>query len=261
MLQVKRLDDIAKILERNGTVDINDLSKRFGVTSKTIRKDLEKLEEMGLLDRVHGGAVLKNNNENNVFPIAQRKRKNMEEKERIARAAFEFIDEGDIIIIDGGTTTWQLSKVLGDKEITVITNDMLIASELMIKQNISLFVIGGRLMGEGSFTLLGRDAERGFGKYQANKLFLTTSALDFIRGLMVFSVDEAELKKAMIGSAREIICLVDYSKFHNIAFVPFCGLEKINTLITDDRITDADRDYIKEIGIKLEVVKKSELNI
>lgn len=117
--------------------------------------------------------------------------------------------------------------MIGDKRITVVVNDLIIAGELMYKENVTLYVIGGKLRREGAYTLLGRDAERGFEKYQVRKLFLATSALDFEKGLMVLSSDEAEVKRVMIDSAREIICLADYSKFHSQAFVSFCALGRI----------------------------------
>ncbi len=252
MLSVKRLEEITKTLERDGSVDVGALSEQLGVTTKTIRQDLVKLEELGLLERVHGGAVLKQS-ENGIYPIQQRKRQSLAEKERIARAAMAYVGEGDTIILDGGSTTLQLAKLLGDKRIVVVTNDMLIAAELLSKENVTLYVTGGKLRREGVFTLLGREAERTIRRYNANRLFLATSALDFRHGLMVLSEDEAEVKKAMIAVAKEVVCLADYSKFHKSAFVSFASLKDIQVMVTDDRIPAADRDYLKEQGIKLEI--------
>jgi len=223
MLSVRRLEEIARILEREKTIDVNALSTRLGVTGKTIRQDLAKLEEIGLLERVHGGAVLKQNG-NGIYPIQQRKQLHLEEKDRIAQAALEYIEEDDTIILDGGSTTLQLARRLGDKRIVAITNDLPIASELLNKENVTLYVTGGKLRREGVFTLLGRDAERTISRHHASKLFLATSALDFAQGLMVLSEDEAEVKRAMVAAAKKVICLVDYSKFHKLAFISFASL-------------------------------------
>jgi len=101
---------------------------------------------------------------------------------------------------------------------------------------------------------LGRDAERTLSGYNANKLFLATSAFDFNQGLTVLSEEEAEIKKVMINSAKEIICLADYSKFHKTALVSFTPLTTIDRLITDNRISETDLKYLKDKGIKVEAV-------
>lgn len=254
MLSVKRLEEITRLLERQGSVDVNDLSARLGVTPKTIRQDLAKLEEMGLLQRVHGGAVLKQAGNNSIYPIQERKRHNLAEKERIGRAALKYVEEGDTIILDGGSTTIALARLLGEKPLVAITNDMLIAMELMNKENITLYLTGGKLRREGVFTLLGREAERTIKRYNANKLFLGVTALDFRQGLMVLSEDEAGIKRAMIESAKQVICLVDYSKFHKLAFTSFATLKDIHVLITDTRIPEEDQAFLRAQGIALEVV-------
>jgi len=253
LLAIKRLEIISQLLSDSGSVDATKLSERFAVTPKTIRKDLDKLEKMGLLDRVHGGAVLKRT-DNSVLPIEQRKLLNLTEKQRIGAAALEYVEEGDSIIIDGGSTTLELAKLLGDKKILVITGDLRIVLELMNKPNVDLFVTGGRLRRESTYTLLGRDAERVLEKYKAKRVFLGTTALDLNDGLSVLNSDEAEVKKAMISAAQEVICLVDYSKFHHVAFAPFCQLGKITTLITDNRILPEEQAALQQRGIRVQIV-------
>jgi len=253
LLAIKRLEIIFQLLSEKGSVDATQLSERFAVTPKTIRKDLDKLENMGLLDRVHGGAVLKRTDDS-VFPIEQRKLQNLTEKQRIGSAALEYVSDGDSLILDGGTTTLELARLLGEKKILAITGDLKIVLELMNKPNIDLFVTGGRLRREGAYTLLGRDTERILEKYKAKKVFLATSALDLDSGLSVLNSEEAEVKKAMIAAAQEVICLVDYSKFHHVAFAPFCPLKKINVLITDDRIQPKEREALQLMGISVQAV-------
>ncbi|HBF36309.1 MAG TPA: DeoR/GlpR transcriptional regulator, partial [Firmicutes bacterium] len=141
-----------------------------------------------------------------------------------------------------------------NKPIIVITNDLAIAGEFLNKEQVELYVTGGKLRREGVYSLLGRDAERTVQKYNANKLFLGTSAVDFRQGLMVFSAEEAELKKAMIASSKEVICLADYSKFHQLALTSFATLDDIDILITDQRIPEADRSFLKKSKLKLDIV-------
>ena len=253
MLAIKRLEVISQLLSENGSVDATQLSERFDVTPKTIRKDLDKLENLGLLDRVHGGAVLKRT-DTSVLPIEQRKLQNVPEKRRIGMAALDFVQEGDTIIIDGGSTTLELARLLGEKRILAITSDLKIALELMNKTYVDLFVTGGHLRRDSSYTLLGRDAERVLEKYKAKKVFLGTTGLDLENGLSVLNSDEAEVKKAMISAAQEVICLVDYSKFNHVAFAPFCPMEKIDVLITDNRIPSAEREALQRRGISVHAV-------
>ncbi|MDR3559830.1 MAG: DeoR/GlpR family DNA-binding transcription regulator [Negativicutes bacterium] len=255
MLAVKRQEAIMNILTQAGCVDAVELGRHFAVSAKTIRKDFDQLEAMGLLERVHGGAILKSNG-NSGFPIAERKRKNLEEKQAIGKAALRYVDEGCTMILDGGTTTLELAKMLGDKKITVITNDLRIAAELAYKDNVTLLVTGGVLRRDGAYTLLGRDAERFLERYKVTKLFLGASAIDFGRGLAVFSLDEAEIKKAMLRSAGKIICLADTSKFHKLALVSFCPLERVDVLITDQRITPDDQTRLEASGIELHIADR-----
>lgn len=253
MLTVKRWEEIIRILERDGSVDVNSLSNHLGVTPKTIRQDLAELEAKGLLERVHGGAVLKSNG-SGLFPIKERKEHNLEAKDRIAKAALKYINNDDTIILDGGSTTLQLAKKLTEHSLVVITNDLIIAGELLSHEAITLYLSGGKLRREGVYTLLGREAEKIISSYNVNKLFLATSALDFQQGLTVLSEEEAGIKKAMLNVAKEVICLADYSKFHKAALVSFASLKCIDRLITDHRISKADLKYLEDQGIKVEAV-------
>ena len=177
MFQAKRLEEITRILERDKSVDVNTLSEKLGVTGKTIRQDLEKLGEMELIERVHGGAVLKRSN-NSIFPISERKQGNIEEKNCIGEGAYQLINEGDIIFLDAGSTVFPIAQRLGEKKVTVITNDPIIVSELLYKTNIDLYLIGGKLRREdGAYTIVGHAAEKDIKQYNINKYFLAASAI------------------------------------------------------------------------------------
>jgi len=259
MNSARRLEEIAQILAARGSVEVQELAKRFSVTGKTIRLDLDKLAKMGMVERVHGGAVLKQP-QTDLFQIRTRRKTNLREKQAIAQRALEYIEEGDIIIIDAGSTTLPLSRLLGDKRITLLTNDLLIAGEVLEKENVTLYVTGGRLSDhrrEGVYTLLGRDAEALLRKYKVNKLFLAATAVNFKQGLMVYSEDVAAAKKAMMQAAEQVICMADYSKFHQQAFLTFARLEEIDVLITDSRIPDEDVRYLESRGIKVDVARTS----
>ena len=176
---------------------------------------------MGMVERVHGGAVLKQPH-TDLFQIRSRRPdETTREKQAISQRALEYIEEDDIIIIDGGSTTQPLSRLLGDKRITLLTNDLLIAGEVLEKENVTLYVTGGRLgdhRREGVYTLLGRDAEALLQKYKVNKLFLAATSLSFKQGLMVLFRRCGCCQEGNAAGGRKVICLIDYSKFHQQAF-------------------------------------------
>ncbi|NLL43504.1 MAG: DeoR/GlpR transcriptional regulator [Firmicutes bacterium] len=255
MNAVKRINEISRLVEEQGSVNVNDLAKRLKVTPKTIRLDLDKMAEMDLVERVHGGAILKRNGIS-AFQIQARQRTNVPQKESIARQALSHVEPKDTLILDGGSTTLPLARLLNQQVVTVMTNDLRIALEVVDRLNIDLFLTGGKISShrrEGIYTLLGSDAENMLGRYRVHKLFLAATALDFENGLMVYSEDLAETKRAMIRSADQVICLLDYSKFHKQAFTPFAKLDEIDLLITDSRIPEEDLRALEERGVKVEV--------
>ncbi len=253
MMLLKRLEQITQILEQQGSAEVSALSSLLGVTEKTVCQDLIKLEELQIAIRVHGGAVLKKT-ENGIYPIGSRKLKHAEEKERIARGALGLIEEGDILILDTGSTTLELAKIL-DRSVIVITNDPFIAAALIDNEEVTLYTTGGMLKrDQNSYAYIGADAIRMLSSYHAHKCFIGTSALDFKNGLMIFSANEVETKQAMLRSSRQAICLLDYSKFHRMAFSSFAQLQDIDHIVTDSSITDEDKDRLTEMGLHLTIV-------
>lgn len=257
MNSAKRLAYISDLLQERGSVEVAELAEKLNVTPKTIRLDLKKMEEMELVERVHGGAILPRGS-SGVFKIGTRRQTNIQEKEAISKVALEYIEPNDIIILDGGSTTQQVAGDLNNIPLTLLTNDLLIAGEVSNKRNVALYVTGGKLSEhrrEGVYTLLGRDAETFLSKYQVNKLFLGTTTLHFQQGLMVYSEDVAATKKAMIKASEQVICLLDYTKFHKQAFLPFASLKEIDVIITDDRIPQEDVKHLTQLGIKVEIAR------
>jgi len=255
MNAARRMTEISRLLEEHGAVDVQELAKQLQVTAKTIRLDLDKMAQMDLVERVHGGAILKRNG-SSAFQVQTRQQTNVAEKESIARQALTHVEPKDTLILDGGSTTLPLARLLHDQFVTVMTNDLRIAWEVVNKTNIDLFITGGKISShrrEGIYTLLGRDAEQMLSKYKVHKLFLAATALDLQKGLMVYSEELAETKKAMIRSAEQIICLIDYSKFHKQAFTPFAKLDDIDLIITDSRVPQEDIRALEKRGIRVEI--------
>ena len=232
MIQKRRLDTIMGILKEEGMADVKTLSQRLEVTEKTVRLDLKELENQNLLERVHGGAVLKTQELSLGYKDSSRRTSHLEQKQVIARRALTLIEEND------GSTTQEVAKLLGDFRVTVLTNDLLIVNELMYKPNITLYIIGGLVRRDSdSYIVTGEDAIQFLKKYRVSKLFLGTSTVDVKEGLMIFNYGDNFTKRAFIDAADRVVCLADSSKFDRTAFTKVARLNEVDTFITDSGLS------------------------
>jgi DeoR/GlpR family transcriptional regulator of sugar metabolism len=198
----------------------------------TIRRDLVILEKQGFLQRIHGGAV-SNRGRSYEPPFIIRQVKKIDEKRRIGEAAAALVNIGESLILDVGTTTLEMAKHLIKKHnITVITPSLHIINLLLEQPGIRLIVPGG-IIRKGELSLVGNLTERTFQDFFVDKLFLGVGAIDTQVGLTEFNLEDAEVKKAMLRSAKEIIVLADSSKFGQVAFASICPLRMVNRIITD----------------------------
>ncbi|HJB22072.1 MAG TPA: DeoR/GlpR family DNA-binding transcription regulator [Candidatus Fournierella merdavium] len=251
MLQNKRLKQIMELLQKEQMADIHQLSTLLNVTPKTVRLDLEKLERMGLLQRVHGGAVLSKQPPSS-YPTATHRQRNLPEKSSIAHKALSLLNENEVILLDDGSTSLELAKLLGDFRITVLTNDIFIINELLYKDNVKLYVIGGSLKRDGeSYVINGEDAIQFIKKYRVSKLFLGTSTIDLDNGLMIFYYGDRSTKRAFMAAADQIICMIDSSKFGHTAFTRIASVQEINTIITDPALPNSVAEKYREQGVQV----------
>jgi DeoR/GlpR family transcriptional regulator of sugar metabolism len=250
MLPNQRRDKILELIKEDGHAKVTELSKIFKVTEVTIRQDLEKLEKEGHVKREHGGAFLKNV-ESNVKSITLRNQDNLPEKSAIAHKAIEFINDGDTIILDSGSTTTEIAKLIkGYKNLTVITNALNIALILGVKPGITLVVTGGEFKAP-TLSLTGQKAADFFVNLHVDKLFLATAGVTLKSGLTYPSISDIVVKRAMIESADEVYLVADSSKIGKNAFASLGALSLINTWITDSKITEKDKAIMKDHDINL----------
>lgn len=244
----------AKILEeldKDGQVNVNKLSKLFGVSEVTIRNDLDKLEKNNLLVRAHGGAFKSNNI---VLTFSQKKKLNMEVKTKIGKKAASIIEEGDTIILDSGTTTFEISRFLRDfQKLTVITNALDIVNNLAQQENLEVFMPGGYLK-EFSMSLVGPLAERNLKQLSCNKLFLGVDSIKPDKGVFTHHVEEAQLNQLMINLAEEVILVSDSSKFAKSGMAFICTCNHIHKLITDSGITEDQIKALEKHNVEVIVV-------
>ena len=250
MLPQQRREKILDLIREDGHAKVVQLSKIFKVTEVTIRQDLEKLEKDGFVEREHGGAYLKNIGLN-VKNIALLNQDNLLEKAIIGRKALEYINDGDTIILDSGSTTTEIAKLINNfKNLTVITNSLNIALILGGVPEINLVVTGGEFKAP-TLSLTGQKAADFFDGLHVDKLFLATAGITLKSGLTYPSISDIVVKRAMIESANEVYLVADSSKIGKSAFASLGALSLIDFLITDSKIREADSKMLQDNDIKI----------
>jgi DeoR/GlpR family transcriptional regulator of sugar metabolism len=250
MLPNHRRDKILELLKEDGSAKVADLAKLFKVTEVTIRQDLEKMERDGQLTREHGGAYLKNI-EAQVKSFELSHQDNLDKKERIAAKCLEFIESGDSIILDSGSTTTEIAKKLkGFKNLTVITNALNIAMLLGTEPGINLIVTGGEFK-PPTLSLTGQKAADFFNGINVQKLFLATAGLSLKSGLTYPSISDIVVKKAMIDAAETTYLVADSTKIGKSSFASLGALSLINYVITDPGISERDKRIFEDNEIEL----------
>lgn len=250
MMANQRRDKILELIKEDGSAKVIDLAKIFKVTEVTIRQDLEKLEKDGLVVREHGGAFLKNV-ENQVRAFSLAHQENMDKKERIARKCLEFIESGDTIILDSGSTTTEIAKkIKGFRNVTVITNALNIALMLGAEPGIEVVMTGGEFK-PPTLSLTGQKAADFFEGLNVQKLFLATAGISLKSGLTYPSISDLVVKKAMIDAAEMTYLVADSTKIGKSAFASLGALSLIDYIITDAGIEDKHKKVFRDHEIEL----------
>lgn len=250
MLPQQRREKILDLITEDGHATVLQLSKIFKVTEVTIRQDLEKLEMEGFIEREHGGAFLKNIGLN-VKNIVLQNQDHLAEKEAIAKKALEFINDGDTIILDSGSTTTEIAKhITSYRNLTVITNALNIALILGVMPEINLVLTGGEFKAP-TLSLTGQKAADFFVGLHVDKLFLATAGITLKSGLTYPSISDLVVKRAMIESANEVYLVADSSKVGKSSFASLGALSLIDFLITDSNINEENSNMLKSNDIKI----------
>jgi len=244
LLVAERRHRILEILRDQGRATVDDLASRFATSQVTIRTDLATLEAAGALERTHGGALLRREDDDQ--PITVKQTRHHAEKVRIAQVAAALIRDGETIILDSGTTTAEIAKQLRRLEvqsINVITNALNIAMLLADVPSVRLIMPGGILRPESN-SLSGHMAEAALANLQADRLFLGADGLDPERGVMTPHLPEAHLNAQMIAISRQVIVVADSSKLlrRNISLI--ARVEQLHMLITN---AGANPDVVSEL--------------
>lgn len=249
MFRIERQEKILEYINEKQHVKTQELADLFQASVVTIRNDISELASRGLVIKTHGGALCCQHSPNMEIPSVIRLQENIESKQVIAEVAAAMIEDGDVIILDSGSTTLEIAKRIHAQNVTVLTNDIKIASVLAERGGISVMVTGGTLL-PAVYTLVGAQALELFTTVRVKKLFLGCDAVDFEWGISNRTFEEIQVKTAMMNAAQEVIAVVDCSKFNRQVFAQLCGMEAINTFITD-RISASDRERLESLGVRV----------
>jgi DeoR/GlpR family transcriptional regulator of sugar metabolism len=254
MIKAERQRLILEIIQKEASVEISDLCKRFSVSEMSIRRDLYTLEKKGLLRRVYGGAI-RDLGRSYEPPLQLRSTKNIKAKQLIGKKAVEMIFDGDSIALDTGTTTLEISKnLVGVHNLTIVTPSIYIANSIIenvaIDSDVRLILTGG-VVRSGEFSMVGHIAERTSLELHVDKAFVTVAGISLENGLTEFNLEDAQIKKALLRTAHKRIIVSDCSKFGVTAFASICDLTQIDTLITDANAPEDMIENLKNRGIEV----------
>lgn len=223
---------ILRELEDRGSVGVVDLAGRLRVSEMTIRRDLADLAKEGGIRRVHGGAVSARGRSYEP-PLILRENENREAKQKIGELAASLVADGDSVALDIGSTTLEIAQnLLGRHNLTVITPSLHIADLLYSQPHIRLILSGG-IVRHGEASMIGNLAAYAYQNLYVDRLFLGVGAIHAQFGLSEYNWDDALVKQAMIGCAKEVILVADASKFDRVAFARVGSLQVVHQLVTD----------------------------
>jgi DeoR/GlpR family transcriptional regulator of sugar metabolism len=253
-----RRRQIAALVQSDGAAHVNTLARKFGVSAVTIRNDLAALEKKGDLLRDRGGAIPapapSSRQVRYLLGLRERASLNLGAKQRIGKAAAQFVQAGDTIIMDAGTTVVEMaSHLAGISPLTVVTNAPNVALTIGAATDAHIILLGGTLSREASSTV-GPLAEQTLADLSVQKVFLGTQAMDLEDGLTDTTLEIAQVKRAMIAAAKEVYLLADSTKWDHTGFIKVASLEGIDVLISDEKFPAAARTAVERLGIRLVLV-------
>lgn len=249
----ERHQQILEKIKAKGQVKVLDLCREMKVSSVTIRKDLQLLEDKQLLFRTHGGATLSNPYTMDRH-VSEKEKISRDEKTGIGKLAASLVEPQDCIIIASGTTVLSLARHIQPKgSLTVITAAMNVASELNRHSEVEVLLLGG-ILRKSSSSATGVYAEKILDDFSCSKLFLGVDGIDLEFGLTTTHVMEAQLNRKMISVAQKTIVLADSSKFGKRGFGRICGLEEVDMIITDPGISSHMQETLQAMGITVWIV-------
>ncbi|MBI9109001.1 MAG: DeoR/GlpR transcriptional regulator [Spirochaetales bacterium] len=248
----KRKLIIRDTIKNCGTVIVSELASKLEVSEMTVRRDLSELEQEGFLKRTHGGAV-REVSRSYEPPFTVRTMVNLNAKAAIGAKAASYVEEGDTIAVDSGTTALEFAKHLQSfRHLTIVTPSIHIASLFLFNPGVETILAGGVVRKtEGS--LVGEICRRTFENLYFDKFFMSTAAMSPDAGFSEYIIDDAVIKKLIISHSKKTIALIDSGKFNRTAFSQVCGLADVDILITEKDPDSKIKKSLLESNVYIEI--------
>lgn len=255
----ERQAEIIHLLKKNGKLLIPSLCDSFSVSPATIRNDLNDLERRGLLVRTHGGAIpvsktgleLKTN---------EKQIKSLEEKRAIAMAAAEYVEDGDTISIDSGTTVLEFADVIASKKnLNVVTYDIRVASLLEERSNAQIILLGG-VVRRGFSCTVGPMVTACLNQLRVDKCFLGTNSISAETGLSTPDLGQAAIKQQLINTAKRTFVLCESNKIGRDSFAAVAPLSSVEAIFTDSNVDDIEVEELKSTGVDVIIANLNNSN-
>ena len=228
----ERRQEILRQMNLTGRVSVTELSQQLGVSEVTIRADLQALAEQRLVIRTHGGAIPASSTTYELA-LAMRRQRQVQEKSRIGQAAATLIHDGDAVFLDSSSTALTIVPQLKNRQqVTIITNSLVVAQEAHDLSGLRVVMPGGALQRETA-SLVGIDGLELLRKFNVQKGFFGAHGLTLSEGLTDVSAEEAEVKGAVVAMCRQVIALIDATKWGRIGLASFAQAAEIDTVISD----------------------------
>lgn len=254
LMSLERQDRIASLVNERGSLTVLELSHSFAVSEATIRRDLVALAERRLVQRVHGGAMRVGKVATSESPIVQRQLEHIDEKSRIGKAAAQLIRSGETLLLLGGSTGLAVARELAQHdELTIVTDSLLIAHELLRQEKHKVIIAGGTIDPDEQ-AVRGTLSRLILQQLHVDKVIIGAKAISVSRGISAETPEEAELFRACMACADQVIVVTDSSKFQKSALAQVVAIEHIHTLITDSDLSQDDGQKLQDIGIHLVLV-------
>jgi DeoR/GlpR family transcriptional regulator of sugar metabolism len=250
LFATERRDRILDTLDQTGSVTVSDLHVVMGASEATLRRDLQLMEDDGLLRRTHGGAVRLRPELAHERSVSDKARLCSVEKQAIGRAAARLVSAGDVVALNGGSTNVQVARALRHIEnLRLVTNSIGVAMELAGQPNVEVTVSGGTL--RGSLELYGADAEHMLEHLYVRTAFLGVDGLSFRQGLTTFNPLEAHTNQVIISRADRVVVVADHTKIGRVTLALIAPCSVVHTVITDSAAPAQELEALREAGIEV----------
>ncbi|UOQ45548.1 DeoR/GlpR family DNA-binding transcription regulator [Halobacillus salinarum] len=247
MIKVERINELLDYVHQKQTASLDELVKEFNVSKNTIRRDVQELVEQGKLKKVYGGVSV---NQSSTLPFHHRQIQNHQEKIKIAELAASYVEDGDIIFLDSGTTTVEMLDFIKQKNLVIVTNNLDFTLEATPYENLKIYSTGG-MYERSTKSYTGLESAEAIKSYNFSKVFMASTGVSLTNGVTNSSPLETQIKSAVVNRSEEVFLLVDHSKFDKYSLTTYCRLEDINYMVTGEEPEDKYKQFAEKNNMKL----------